>query len=85
MNDKSNADPFLNFYPKNPANPYRYQYREVYYEHHSCDLKAGLKEVLEDSPTTATQERVKNINNKLKADYLLIWTKKEQQIFLLKV
>ena len=54
MNDKSNADPFLNFYPKNPANPYRYQYREVYYEHHSCDLKAGLKEVLKDSPTTDT-------------------------------
>ena len=72
MNDKSNADPFLNFYPKNPANPYRYQYREVYYEHHSCDLKAGLKEVLKDSPTTATQERVKNCYNKLKADYLLI-------------
>ena len=83
MNDKSNADPFLNFYPKNPANPYRYQYREVYYEHHSCDLKAGLKEVLKDSPTTATQERVKNIYNNLKADYLLIWTKKEQQIFVL--
>ena len=83
MNDKSNADPFLSFYPKNPANPYRYQYRGVYYEHHSCDLKAGLKEVLKDSPTTATQERVKNISNKLKADYLLIWTKKEQQIFVL--
>ena len=80
MNDKSNADPFLNFYPKNPANPYRYQYREVYYEHHSCDLKAGLKEVLKDSPTTATQERVENIYNKLKADYLLIWTKKEQWV-----
>ena len=83
MNDKSNADPFLNFYPKNPANPYRYQYREVYYEHHSCDLKAGLKEVLKDSPTTATKERVQNLYNKLKADYLLIWTKKEQQIFVL--
>ena len=83
MNDKSNADPFLNFYPKNPANSYRYQYREVYYEHHSCDLKAGLKEVLKDSPTTATQKRVKNRYNKLKADYLLIWTKKEQQIFVL--
>ena len=83
MNDKSNADPFLNFYPKNPANPYRYQYREVYYEHHSCDLKAGLKEVLKDSPTTATQERVKNIYNNFKADYLLIWTKKEQQMFVL--
>ena len=83
MNDKSNADPFLNFYPKNPANPYRYQYREVYYEHHSCDLKAGLKEVLKDSPTTATQERVKNRYNKLKADYLLIWTKKNQQGFVL--
>ena len=54
MNDKIKADPFLNFYPKNPANPYRYQYREVYYEHHSCDLKAGLKEVLKDPPTTAT-------------------------------
>ena len=83
MSDKSNADPFLNFYPKNPANPYRYQYREVYYEHHSCDLKAGLKEVLKDSPTTATQERVENFYNKLKADYLLIWTKKKQQMFLL--
>ena len=83
MNDKSNADPFLNFYPKNPANPYRYQYREVYYEHHSCDLKAGLKEVLKDTPTTATKERVKNLSNKLKADYLLIWTKKEQQMFVL--
>ena len=83
MNDKSKADPFLNFYPKNPANPYRYQYREVYYEHHSCDLKAGLKEVLKDSPTTATQERVKNRYNKLKADYLLIWTKKKQQGFVL--
>ena len=85
MNDKSNADPFLNFYPKNPANPYRYQYREVYYEHHSCDLKTGLKEVLKDSPTTATQERVKNLYNKLKADYLLIWTKKKQQGFVLQV
>ena len=83
MNDKSKADPFLNFYPKNPANPYRYQYREVYYEHHSCDLKAGLKEVLKDSPTTATQERVKNIYNNFKADYLLIWTKKKQQGFVL--
>ena len=83
MNDKSKADPFLNFYPKNPANPYRYQYREVYYEHHSCDLKAGVKEVLKDSPTSATQERVENFYNKLKADYLLIWTKKEQQMFVL--
>ena len=83
MNDKSNADSFLSFYPKNPANPYRYQYREVYYEHHSCDLKAGLKEVLKGSPTTATQERVENIYNKLKADYLLIWTKKKQQMFVL--
>ena len=83
MNDKSNADPFLNSHPKNPANPYRYQDREVYYEHHSCDLKAGLKEVLKDSPTTATQERLKNRYNKLKADYLLIWTKKEQQGFVL--
>ena len=83
MNDKSNADPFLNFYSKNSANPYRYQCREVYYEHHSCDLKAGLKEVLKDTPTTATKERVKNLSNKLKADYLLIWTKKEQQMFVL--
>ena len=83
MNDKSNADSFLNFYQKNSANPYRFQDREVYYEHHSCDLKAGLKEVLKDPPTTATQKRVKNLSNKLKADYLLIWTKKEQQIFVL--